>query len=131
MARYFYQRTGGPLLSWKNAPPQQTRSASTKALGGYEDFPGGQLLQIAGAKVGQASGLGCNGCGSSSKAMQGFGSLAGTSLDGPTISMPLPRAGAPEPLPSLGAVPALNATNLAIGAGVAFALYSIFGKKRR
>jgi hypothetical protein len=67
--KYVYQRTGAPLLSWKNAPPQQTRAADTKALG-------------------------C-GCGA------GLGSLEGSTLSGPTVSMPLPRAGAPEPIPDV------------------------------
>ncbi len=146
MPRYLYQRTGGPLLSWKHAAPQQTRASDTKALGGYESYPGGQLVRVAGAKVGQAAGLGCSGC----TGLQGFGSLSGSSLDGPTVSMPLPRAGAPEPLPTLGsytpvyesdggfrhpmrgpfgAMPEASPLNLAIGAGVAFALYKLLKKR--
>lgn len=120
MPRYIYQRNGRPILSWQRAAPSGTRAAETRSLGGYESFPGGQLVQIAGAKVGQASGLGCGGC-----SMQGLGSLGE-----PTLEMPLPRAGAPEPLPSIGALPEASPLNLAIGAGVAYALYKIFKKRR-
>lgn len=142
--KYIYQRGGAPLLKWRNSAPQQSRASDAKSLGGYESFPGGQLVRVAGARVGQASGLGCGGCG------KGLGSLEGSSLDGPTVSMPLPRPGAPEPLPSMGsyspvyesdggfrhpmrgpfgAVPEASPRNIAIGVGVAYALYKIFGKK--
>lgn len=30
---YVYQRSGGPLLSWKNGPPRQTRAADAVSLG--------------------------------------------------------------------------------------------------
>lgn len=33
MGRYIYQRSGGPLLTWRNGPPRQTRAADTVALG--------------------------------------------------------------------------------------------------
>lgn len=33
MPKYVYQRGGGPLLSWNNAAPQQTRAADAKSLG--------------------------------------------------------------------------------------------------
>jgi hypothetical protein len=33
MGRYIYQRSGGPLLTWRNGPPRQTRAADCVALG--------------------------------------------------------------------------------------------------
>jgi len=55
--RYVYQRSGGPLLSWRYAPPYQSRAGETRGLG---------------------------------------------SLDEPTIALPLPRGGAPEPVGDCG-----------------------------
>jgi len=40
----------------------------------------------------------------------GMGSLEGSSLSDPTITMPLPRAGAPEPLPTLSGLGGVTAT---------------------
>lgn len=53
MARYIYERSGGPLLSWNRRIPFQSRAGETRGLG---------------------------------------------SLDEPTIALPLPRGGAPEPV---------------------------------
>ena len=55
--RYIYQRGGAPLLSWRYAPPHQTRAGETRGLG---------------------------------------------SLGDPTIALPLPRPGAPEPVGGCG-----------------------------
>lgn len=121
--RYAYQYNGRPLLSWKRAPPQQTRAADAKSLGAYEDFPGGQLINIDGQKAAQAMGCACS--------TVGMGSLAGSSLDGPTLEMPLPRPGAPEPLPTLGAIDLASIptpVKLAAAAGIA---YLIFKRKKR
>lgn len=54
---YVYRRRGGPLLVWKNGPPNQSRAADSVAMG----------------------------C-----------------LSEPTLEMPLPRPGAPEPLGCAG-----------------------------
>lgn len=67
---YVYQRSGGPLLSWRSGPPNQARGADARSLGGYGD--GGPIK----------GGLG--------------------SLSGPTVALPLPRPGAPEPVGGCG-----------------------------
>ncbi len=123
--RYVYQRNGAPLLSWRRAPPQETRGADAKALGGYEDYPGGQLLNVDGVKAAQAMGCGCS---------PGLGSLAGSSLDGPTVEMPLPRAGAPEPLPSIGGITdTISGLSTPVKIAGAVGLYLLYKKlsKRR
>lgn len=60
--RYIYQRSGGPILSWRYGAIPGYRAAETRELG----------------------------------------SLGGSSLDDPTITLPLPRPGAPEPVGDCG-----------------------------
>ncbi len=96
---YVSQRRGGPLLTWKNGPPNPARGADAVAMG----------------------------C-----------------LSEPTLEMPLPRPGAPEPLgcmqpegancPGCRGMGGLAATGTAKAAAVALAAllaWRILAKKRR
>lgn len=38
--KYAYQRNGAPLLSWNRAPPQGSRAADARALGGLGSLEG-------------------------------------------------------------------------------------------
>lgn len=68
--RYAYQRSGGPLLSWKHGPPRQSRAADTVALGTLADPT--LVLPRPGAPepinyrtvpyLSDAQAMGCSGC---------------------------------------------------------------------
>lgn len=90
---YVYRRSGAPLLTWKNGPPNQSRAADLMALGSLAD---------------------------------------------PTLEVPLPRAGAPEPLGCCGGgrggMDGFAITGVAKAAGLGLAAllaYRLLTKKRR
>lgn len=59
MARYVYQRSGGPILNWNKSVPFQTRAADAKSLGSL----GGATIELPLPRGGAPEPVGGCGCG--------------------------------------------------------------------
>jgi hypothetical protein len=88
MTQFAYQRSGGPILSWRRSPPVQSRAADTVALGSLsaptlvlprpgapEPLSGGYLTEPSGG----VTAIGDCGCG-----CKGSGNCGGSALSGVT-----------------------------------------------